>query len=123
MAASGYDNDGAKPDPTEDHDNDGDAELAALLTSALNDFDKQKAVRPAVNLPAPPPASSQRVVKNERKGQKPELPFDPSMMQEVDDIFKNMMSQDPQLKEHWDKLAESCSRAGEFFCSSIIIIV
>lgn len=121
MADSGNDSSADRNVPGEDPESDGDAELAALLSSALNDFDKQKAVRqrPATNGPAPALSSSGKVKKNEPKGKKAEPPFDPSMMREVDDIFKNMMSQDPQLKEHWEKLAESCSRAGQFLCPDV----
>jgi hypothetical protein len=106
-----------------------DQELADLLQSALDDFKQQGDVRQrlpaaAANGPAQSSSSSQTqngkksdksdsVRSDKKKGQKSEPPFDPTMMREVDDIFKNMMTQDPQLKEHWERLAESCSRAGE----------
>ena len=92
---------------------DKDAELAALLTSALGDFDRQKEVkRPppttdsAARSPAPPPPTP-------RKPESGNASFDPSALHEVDDLFKNMISQDPLLREQWDKLAESCERAAQ----------
>lgn len=108
---------------TEDQENDEDRELAELLRSALGDFDRQKPTveTVAVHQPAPPSSSSNsKLTKKQSKERRPEPPFDPAMMQEVDNIFKNMMSQDPQLKDHWDKLAESCSRAGELMQKTCI---
>lgn len=94
------------------NEQDEDAELAALMTSALDDFERQKSV-PQPGRQEPELGTSDRaspsLYSDVSHGQ---LPFDPAMMREVDDIFKNMMGQDPVLKDHWEKLAESCSRAG-----------
>lgn len=31
----------------------------------------------------------------------------------VDDVLKSFMDQDPQLKQHWEQLADSCSKAAQ----------
>lgn len=36
----------------------------------------------------------------------------------VDDVLKSFMDQDPQLKQHWEQLAESCNKAGSLLIAS-----
>ena len=101
--------DGSDSPPAVLQEGEGDAELAALLTSALSDFDKQPAKKATANAAAAPGTRADKPPREEPK----EPVFDPDMMREVDDMFKNMITQDPALKHHWDQLAESCNRAGE----------
>lgn len=95
------------------HD-DEDAELAALMTSALDDFEKQKSAPRTARHESQSVSSNSGGASVYSDTSQEQMPFDPAMMQEVDDIFKNMMGQDPVLKDHWEKLAESCSRAGMY---------
>lgn len=98
-------------------------ELQKLLESALDDFETSKGDTVVVQQPVQEPQTTTTPTKKgkaKKKQTKKEtsipLPegfpsFDPAMMGHVDEVFKNMLGSDPLLKEHWDKLAESCSRA------------
>lgn len=115
-----------RTDDSPDVDQDADAELAALMNSALDDFEKQKSVprssrnAPVVLTPDTRSQGDSESIRSDSEQEQP--PFDPEMMREVDDIFKNMMSQDPMLKEHWERLTDSCSRAGKSRDSSPCLI-
>lgn len=91
-------------------------DLAALLTSALNDFSKQPEQQKDDRTKKQPDIQTGSGTGKKKKGKKVDKKeaehVDPAMIQGVDDMFRNMMSQDPVLKEHWDKLAESCQQAG-----------
>lgn len=98
--------------------NQPDEELTALLESALKDFSKINQERPA----------SEEVNKESTKGKgkkgkeaaskqtKPQSPVDEKG--NVDLMWKELIDADPALKDHWEKLAESCSKAGECYLFS-----
>ena len=108
-----------------------DDDLDQLLQSALNDFDQTPGKD--VNQASTPSSSSQQTAQTpsakKSKGKKGKgnktspltgnlapdglPPLDPAMMGHVDEVFKNMLGSDPILKEHWDKLTESCSKAAD----------
>ena len=41
----------------------------------------------------------------------------------VDDVLKSFMEQDPQLRQHWEQLADSCSKAGVIMQTSMLNIL
>lgn len=106
-----------QPGAGDDADDD---DLAALLTSALQDFSKQTDQQKDEKTKKQPDTqigNGSGKKKKEKVNKKEAENVDPAMIQGVDDMFRNMMSQDPVLKEHWDKLAESCQQAGMFTLS------
>lgn len=105
----------------------GDDELAELLTSALDDFNKEPQPSKATAEPPSQKAPSGKKKKKATTTNHPEasssggpIPFGLDGANSVDEVFQNLFSQDPVLKEHWEKLAESCSKAGEFdYCDNL----
>lgn len=95
-----------------------DPELAALLNSVLEDFGKLKAEEPKSDSRASPADTSTVKEKNATKSSPKKKKAaakapDDAMPADVDKMWKELINADPTLKDHWEKLAESCNKAGK----------
>lgn len=96
-----------------------DPQLAALLTSVLEDFSKIKTEEPkSDNVPSTDDSATvkEKSTSKSSPGKKKATTKAPndSMPTDVDKMWKELIDADPALKDHWQKLAESCSKAGKF---------
>jgi peroxin-19 len=115
---------GALSDKTEVAASEEDDELQELLKSALEDFGtpstKTTVIQPSVQQ-TKSTTKKEKQKKQEKQGPSSSMPpfpegfppLDPEMMGQVDEAFKKMLGSDPLLKEHWDKLTESCNKAAQ----------
>ncbi|KAI1287272.1 Peroxisomal biogenesis factor 19 [Halotydeus destructor] len=102
-----------------DTSNSVDDELNDLLCSALDDFKKLDVksekieTQPKSQLPSRPEQSVNKSNKPfpSNADEFPNIDFE--QFSNVDDVLKSFMEQDPQMKEHWEKLAESCTKAAQ----------
>lgn len=123
-----------------------DEELAALMTSALEDFSKINSIRPTKeddvttasvekhelsnqrhhsvdeewmldNGPSATEAGAGKTAKSPGKApakkKKNTQSTSPADTANVDRMWKELIDADPALKDHWEKLAESCTKAGK----------
>ena len=100
-----------------------DDELAKLLDSALEEFESQSSEEKQrndslPNIPNSPKSPQRKQFDPCPDPDLPDLNFEQyanstASGSNVDDVLKNFMESDPILKDHWEKLAESCSKAGE----------
>ena len=98
-------------------ENQPDEELAALMTSALEDFTKLTPGKPTEQEVTKVIDSSKGKSKTgkttvSKKKNIPE-PAPTADTGNVDRMWKELIDADPALKDHWEQLAESCTKAGK----------
>ena len=100
-------------------ENQPDEELAALMTSALEQFTKLTLGRPTDQEVTKALESTKGKSKtgkapvSKKKNTAPAPPPPPAETGNVDRMWKELIDADPALKDHWEKLAESCTKAGK----------